>query len=231
MNSADSITLVMLPGLDGTGMLFTPLLREFPEGVEPVIISYPVDRVLSYSQLVSYVENMIPDGRKVVILAESFSGPVSIALAVSGRIKLSGLILCSTFIRNPRPFLTRLFSMLPLFSIMGSWFPGFLIRAALLGGDASDELIGAFRSAVKSVKPAVLSQRFKEISCVNMSDPLKGIAVPVCVIKGSYDMLVPEAALPVPEEAELHVIEGPHLLLQARAKESAGIIRGFLEKL
>ena len=231
MNSTDSITLVMLPGLDGTGMLFTPILRELPGWIKPTVISYPVDRELSYSQMVSYVRQVIPRDSRVVLLAESFSGPVAVALAASGHKEIAGLILCSAFSSSPRPLLVMLFSILPLFSIMGSWLPDPLVRAALMGRDSPTELIAGFRSAVRSVKPSILSKRFKEIAGVNVSAALKEIALPVCVIKGRHDMLVPDRALDVPEGAELHVINGPHMLLQARAGESARIIGGFLEKL
>jgi len=225
-----SITLIMLPGLDGTGRLFTPLLRELPGWVKPTVISYPVDRELSYSQLASYVRQSISKNSRVVLLAESFSGPVAIALA-AGHKEIAGLILCSTFSSSPRPFLVMFFSMLPLFSIMGSRLPDRLIRAALLGLDSTNELIAEFRSAVRSVKPSVLSHRFKEIAGVNVSSLLGKIDVPVCMIRGKSDMLVPDGALHAPEGAELHILEGSHLLLQTRANESARIISRFLEKL
>ena len=46
-------TLVLLPGMDGTGALFTPLLREFSSSaVKPQVVSYPPDRPLGYAELV-----------------------------------------------------------------------------------------------------------------------------------------------------------------------------------
>jgi hypothetical protein len=39
--------LVFLPGFDGTGNLFKPLLDIFPDSIETLIISYPTDKNLS----------------------------------------------------------------------------------------------------------------------------------------------------------------------------------------
>src|SRR3712207_7220422 len=40
-----------LPGLDGTGELFRPLLNVIPRDVPTRVIDYPIDRPLSYDQL------------------------------------------------------------------------------------------------------------------------------------------------------------------------------------
>jgi hypothetical protein len=44
--------LVLLPGLDGTGELFGPFLKVIPQSWPRRVVSYPVDRVLSYWELV-----------------------------------------------------------------------------------------------------------------------------------------------------------------------------------
>jgi len=225
------ITLIMLPGLDGTGRLFEPLVRELPGWVKPVVMSYPPDLDLSYKELVSYVAARIPEDRPLVILAESFSGPVAISLAVSGRLQISGVILCSTFSQSPWPFLMRLFTMLPLSAIFGFWFPKSFAHMALLGRDAPDSMAEELMSAVKSVRPSVLAQRLREVAKVDLYSHLKEIAVPVCVIKGARDILVPDEALRAPEGAELHIIDGPHMLLQARAGEAAAIITDFIKRI
>ncbi len=40
-------TLVLVPGLDGTGLLFKPLLEEISPAIESIIIQYPPDKILS----------------------------------------------------------------------------------------------------------------------------------------------------------------------------------------
>lgn len=45
------LRLILLPGLDGSGVLFAPLLRHLPPDVEPVVVRYPPDRALGYEEL------------------------------------------------------------------------------------------------------------------------------------------------------------------------------------
>ena len=52
--------LVLLPGMDGTGILFLPLLQGLTPFVEIPIVSYPVDKHLHYPQLCELVEQQLP---------------------------------------------------------------------------------------------------------------------------------------------------------------------------
>ena len=52
--------LVLLPGLDGTGSLFGPLLAHLPEHLVPVVVKYPTDKVLYYEQLFPYIREVMP---------------------------------------------------------------------------------------------------------------------------------------------------------------------------
>ena len=52
--------LVMLPGLDGTGLLFKPLIGCLPERFTVDVISYPTDHVLAYDELVEFVRKRLP---------------------------------------------------------------------------------------------------------------------------------------------------------------------------
>jgi len=67
---------MLLPGLDGTGRLFAPLLKCMPKGFEFDVVDYPRDRVLDLDALLSRVGERIEPGVRHVVLAESFSGPI-----------------------------------------------------------------------------------------------------------------------------------------------------------
>ncbi len=71
------IRIVLLPGLDGTGLLFEPFIQKCPEGYLPEVIQYPHDRPHSYTALEEIIESKIPGNDKFLILGESFSGPNS----------------------------------------------------------------------------------------------------------------------------------------------------------
>lgn len=74
--------LVLLPGMDGTGILFLPLLQCLTPFVEVQIISYPADSCLDYAQLYQQVEKELPN-EPYALLAESFSGPIAIKIISS----------------------------------------------------------------------------------------------------------------------------------------------------
>src|SRR4051812_248219 len=95
-------TLVLLPGLDGTGELFAAFIAALP-GRDVRVIAYPADRAMTYSQLEEFVREGLPRGEDYFLLAESFSGPIGISIAATTPPRLKGLILCGTFATNPLP--------------------------------------------------------------------------------------------------------------------------------
>jgi pimeloyl-ACP methyl ester carboxylesterase len=101
--------LILLPGMDGTGRLFGPLLRILPPGLEAAVVAYPADRPCGYAELLPLVEAAVPDGGEFLILGESFSGPLASLLAARRPRRLRGVILCASFARSPLPsFISRL---------------------------------------------------------------------------------------------------------------------------
>ena len=75
------ITLLLLPGLDGSGVMFRPLLRHLPSHFNPVVVTYPRNQPLGYNQLLPIVMAAIPGNSTIVLLGESFSGPLALMAA------------------------------------------------------------------------------------------------------------------------------------------------------
>jgi pimeloyl-ACP methyl ester carboxylesterase len=101
-------TLVLLPGMDGSGLLFRSFISALDSDLTPLVIDYPGAQCLSYSQLTSLVQQRLPPRERYFLLGESFSGPVAIAVAAASPMNLAGLVLCGTFARNPFPALAAL---------------------------------------------------------------------------------------------------------------------------
>jgi pimeloyl-ACP methyl ester carboxylesterase len=61
---------ILLPDFDGTGMLFATLLRALPPRIEPVVVAYPVSRVLThrFSVVLEFDENFAPPALKHPLL-------------------------------------------------------------------------------------------------------------------------------------------------------------------
>ena len=62
--------LIILPGLDGTGVRITPFLREMERVVPVRVLQYPPDRPLGYAELESLVRQGLPRDELYVLLAE-----------------------------------------------------------------------------------------------------------------------------------------------------------------
>ena len=102
------IRLVLLPGMDGTGDLFEPLQEALDPRTRVDIVRYPGSGPQGYDELEPRIRAQLPADEPFVLLGESFSGPLAIAIAATPPPGLRGLILCCSFARAPAPGLALL---------------------------------------------------------------------------------------------------------------------------
>lgn len=227
-------TIVFLPGMDGTGISFEPLGKVLPQDVNVKIIKYPLDRLLSFEETVQCAKNQIESNQEdVIVLAESFSGPVAIALVGSGQLKAKCLILCSTFAKSPRPVLLKVLSYLPLEVLIRLPFPRVVFKHVILGGEEATDLFLAMWQRVKALVPAkVLVHRLKVISQVDVRGWLPKLTIPCFYIQATSDRSVPASSLFdfIEAVSDLRVkrIWGPHFILQAQPQASLSAIENFV---
>ena len=84
--------LVFMPGLDGTGRSFDPLLSLLPPDSLATIVRYPTDRHLTLEETAQCAAEQIPAGTSPVVIAESFSGPVAVRMVASGLVRARALL-------------------------------------------------------------------------------------------------------------------------------------------
>ena len=130
------VTLILLPGLDGTGTLFDAFVAALGTEFNVKVVSYPTTEPLDYSELEAIARSALPAEGPFVILGESFSGPTAVSLAASSSSQLKGLVLCCTFVRNPRPVFA-IFK--PLLGLLPIAFAPVSILIRLFLGRASTE--------------------------------------------------------------------------------------------
>lgn len=94
------LSLVLLPGLDGTGRLFEWFLDALPSKLRPIVIPFPRDAA-DYAALETQAARSLPQGQPFVILAESFSGPLALRIAARGPANLVAVILVASFTSRP----------------------------------------------------------------------------------------------------------------------------------
>ena len=217
-NMPSSRTIILLPGLDGTGRLFPPLQKAHEPNFQTIVFSYPKDELLGYDGLISKVESELPK-TPYVIVAESFSGPIALEVAVRKPSGLQALVLSASFAANPRPWLSFLFS-----GFIGTWcfrpqIPTWVIRLLMAGADASAELCSTIQDTVKTVDPQVLAMRLHEVVRGDASVALRNCPVPIFYLNGTKDRLLGNGALIqlrlTRQDMTVIDVPGPHLLLQA----------------
>jgi pimeloyl-[acyl-carrier protein] methyl ester esterase len=223
------LTLVLLPGMDGTGDLFHPLIHEIEDFVNVQLISYPVDSIDGYPRLTDFVRDKLPKDSDFVLLGESFSGPIAINLASERNPKLRGLILCCTFISNPRPGLRFFKCFLPLFPF-GLASTKFIVHR-LLGKFSTVAICELIQSSIKKVPAETIKSRILEVMSVNVENELRKIDVPILYLKARLDLLVPSNVLAhikrIKHDVRVALIDGPHFLLQVNPSAAATAIKHF----
>lgn len=224
--------VVMLPGLDGTGLLSARFVEAMQaHGMQVRILSMPVHGPQDYTTLASILRPQLP-ASPFVLLAESFAGPLAIELAAAGQPGLHGLVLSATFARRPVP--------LPAASariLAPAWpLPPLTLMARLLLGRwrtrANQRELGL---AIAQVPAATLRQRAATTLQVDVRALLPELVLPTLCLHALQDRL-----LWPPSVAELQVLlpgarhvslEGPHLLLQARADAAAAEVAAWMRTL
>ncbi|WP_426400893.1 alpha/beta fold hydrolase (plasmid) [Ralstonia sp. R-29] len=231
MSQKTPVTLVLLPGMDGTGRLFQPLLAEMNKGIEPKVITYPESEPLTYEALLPRIQAAVQaiDG-PYVVLGESFSGPLAIEIAASRPLGMRGLILCCTFARNPHPRMRPLRSALNLlpFNVAIASIGSRL----LFGRFFTQPLHRMFQQAVATVTPAVFRVRLRSVLEVDVTDNLAAVQVPLLYLQGAQDNVVPRSAAAliqqIRSDTQLVEMDAPHCLLQAVPRDAARVIADFV---
>lgn len=213
--------MLLLPGMDGTGALFSRFAAELSSWAEPKIVRYPTHVKLSVAELVDRIELDAP----VTVIAESFSGAVGIRLAAKRPSLVEKLVLVGSFVTPPfgsglmRPFGSMPFQLIP---------PRFVMKQLLVGEDASEELVDELEGALRQVAPEVLAHRLASISRIDERETLRSLQLPIVVLSAKQDRLVSAS---ITAEVLAHApgarhfeVDGPHLLLQSRPRAAAALV-------
>ena len=217
--------VILLPGMDGTGILFKPLVEKLPGDIETEVISYPPNEKLSYTQLAEYVIKKLPAQDDYLLVAESFSGPIAFLIAQKRPSNLKSIIFVASFLHSPRRFLNAI-KLLPLTIFFHLPIPNFIIKGVLFGKGMQDEVTLLFKESLRQVSKKVLAFRFREIA--NLSLSLKSVGIHCSYIQATNDKLVPpsnlEAFKKVIQDITVVPVSGPHFILQANPVACAEVI-------
>jgi pimeloyl-ACP methyl ester carboxylesterase len=209
---------ILLPGIDGGGRLFAPLLAAEPRGLRAEVVSYPPDVALGYDELLPLVRARLPRRGRFLLLAESFSGPLAVRLAAERPRGLAALVLAATFLRAPLNPLLHPVRGLVGASFFGLPMPAAVVRWFMAGPDAPDAIVREVQRAVAAVRPEVMAHRAAAALQVDAREDLARVEVPVLVLAPTRDRLIRmdrgEEVRRVLPDAEVAELEAPHMILQ-----------------
>jgi pimeloyl-[acyl-carrier protein] methyl ester esterase len=228
------IPAILLPGIDGSGTLFRPLLDAGPRRLAPRLVSLPAHEALTYDGLLPVARAALPVRGRFVLVAESFSGPLAIRLAAERPRGLVAVVLAATFLHRPlNPVLH------PLRGLVGARFfglpmPAPLVRHFLAGPDAPDAIVRAVSAAVAAVDPAVMAVRAAEALAVDVREALSRVEAPILYLGPTRDRLiradVADELLALRPDTEVALVESPHMILQRCPQTSLARIEAFLAR-
>jgi pimeloyl-[acyl-carrier protein] methyl ester esterase len=223
------IKLVLLPGMDGTGLFFADFAAAMPPEFKPLVVKYPNDPTLGYPELEALVRAALPQDRPFILLGESFSGPIAISIAASSPPGLHGLILCCTFARSPHPLLP--FATAVIRPLPAARVPAFIQHRKLFGRFDSPSLRAQLSEVRGLVSANTLKSRLEAVAHIDVSDKLGRVAVPILYLRAKRDRVVSGASgdyiKKIRPDVEIADLDAPHLLLQTVPREALSVIRNF----
>lgn len=227
------LTIVLLPGMDGTGSLFEPFAAALGQEFRVHVVGYPATGELGYAELERHVRRHLPQDGPFVVLGESFSGPIAVSIAASCPPGLLGFVLCSTFVRNPRPAFGWLRHFIGAFPVKLAPLP--VLDALLLGRFSTPALRSALAAAMSGVSAHALRSRLRAVLSIDVSAKLKAVKVPSLYLLATQDRVVPTSALghirDILPTLQVERINAPHFLLQAAPTEAAKVVARFMTSL
>jgi pimeloyl-[acyl-carrier protein] methyl ester esterase len=225
--------LVFMPGLDGTGLSFEPLLPLLAKDTKYTIVRYPTDKLLSFREIVECAVAQIPVGDPPVVIAESFSGPVAVWMIASGKTEAKALVLCATCAASPHPLLWRIVRLLKLPLLIRPDMPKMFFRI-VIGDDKLITELGPLWKKVHADVPArIMAHRLSILNNMDITAELGKLRLPCLYLQATKDRIVPSSCLKDFSRGIGHLkvklIKAPHFILQARPQECIRAIEEFLE--
>jgi pimeloyl-ACP methyl ester carboxylesterase len=227
-------SLVLLPGLDGTGEMFGPLLPELPDWLLPIVVRYPRDKAWGYAQLLPLAARSLPTDTPSVILGESFAGPLAVMLARRGPPGLRGLILCASFVRNPLRLVPSWLSAAAVTPLFRLWPPLLAVRSYPRRREFG-QLLPLALAAIRSVRPEAVAARVRALMTVDVREDLRTLDLPLLYLEALHDQIVRghnvEGIKKLRPDAQVVRFDTRHFLLQLEPRRAAAAIVSFVESL
>jgi len=205
--------------MDGTGVLFEPLIHLIPDSVEYEI--YPLQKfeanfpVKQAQELATYLGS-----EEVIIFAESYSGLIAYELCRLKQNNIKHVIFAASFLECPS-FLSKFSILLPLSVVRMNLIPKKLLSYVLFGSLQRIDLVDLFYRSLDKVSNKDLRSRLNIIS--GLTTATAEIDVPATYICAEKDLLVNRNCIKRFDKLFNHLdiieLKGGHFIAQSNAEE------------
>lgn len=225
--NVNDVCLVMLPGMDGTGLMFAPLIAQLPTNICPKIIPIPETCFSSHRELAKTVMDDFPEG-PCIILAESFSGRTAYELCLMVPERINHVLFAASFLVKPSR-LSGYSKYLPLFPLKNDLIPDWCLSKLLFGVENAP--IELLHESLSQADSALLRNRLGIMA--KMAAPEERIDMPCTIIKATRDYLVnakaQQSISDVFSKSDFYEMETGHFVLQAVPKEVATVLSVIID--
>jgi pimeloyl-ACP methyl ester carboxylesterase len=209
-------TIILVPGLDGTALLFYRQVPLLAKRFNVVAFPLPNESDRSMGDLVDELRALISEvaPRGAILCGESFGGALSLSTALACPELVRGLVIINSFSRAPRRLQLRL---APLALRMLPWGAMPLVRRftghRLHSPHALPEDLEEFHERSKQIGREGYIHRLEMLRDYDVRERLREIQAPALFLAGDRDQLVPSVreaefmSARVPN-AEMRVLEG-----------------------
>ncbi len=190
-------TLVMVPGLDGTALMFYRQVPLLAKRFNVVAFPLPDDASMDMAGLIDDLEKLLDQvaGPEVLLCGESFGGALSLSFALARPERLRGLVIVNSFSRVHQ----RLKLLLgPLLLRAMPWGAMPLVRrfteSKLHSPHAAPEDLREFHERSKQIGKAGYLQRLRILQTYDVRQELAKLRPPALFLAGDRDRLVPSVS-------------------------------------
>lgn len=211
--------IILLPGTDGTGVLFDDLSKALTDFAEVWTIAYPQTGPQTYDALGEALLPRLPVDRDYILVGESFGGPLAVWLAVHALRQPVKLILGATFAASP-------------FGRMGRWARPLLwigerlplwtwqIDTMLFNG-RNRSMAQNIQDAVRFIPRQTLMNRVRTVLDCDVTGLLEHLDMPVLCLNARRDRLIPPwlpRHFSKRPNVQIRNLDLPHMIFQSDAK-------------
>lgn len=214
-----NVNTLVLPGLDGTGLLLDRFQQLAPPSHDVTVLPLPNDCSAGYAGLCDHFSDAIESANDCLLIGESFSGPLAVLLAHRFPHVIQHLVLVASFATSPLP---QIASFVPWRLVFRMPLPAFVAARYLIGDHK--EWIMKLQNAICVPSPQTLAHRVNVLSQVNVTSELQELNCPITYLRPTRDALISNHHVQTLSRQNKRIvvryIEGPHLILQTHPEQA-----------